>query len=62
VRQIWITRYGGPEVLEVKEAPDPVPGRGEVRIRVAGAGVNFADTSARAGLYADAPKAPLVVG
>jgi NADPH:quinone reductase-like Zn-dependent oxidoreductase len=62
VRQIWITRYGGPEVLEVREAPDPEAGRREVRIRVAGAGVNFADTSARAGLYADAPKAPMVVG
>lgn len=62
MRQIWITRYGGPDVLEVREAVDPVPGRGEVRIRVAGAGVNFADTSARAGLYADAPKAPMVVG
>jgi synaptic vesicle membrane protein VAT-1 len=62
VRQIWITRHGGPEVLEVREAPDPEPLAGEVRIRVSGAGVNFADLSARAGLYPDAPPPPMVVG
>lgn len=62
MRQIWIPRYGGPEVLEVRDGPDPQPERGEVRIRVVGAGVNFADLSARAGLYPDAPKAPMVVG
>ena len=62
MRQIWIPRFGGTEVFELREAPDPVPRDGEVRIRVAGAGVNFADLSARAGLYADAPPAPCVVG
>src|SRR5579871_2008157 len=62
MRQIWIPRFGGTEVFEVREAPDPEPKAGEVRVRVAGAGVNFADLSARAGLYADAPPAPLVVG
>jgi NADPH:quinone reductase-like Zn-dependent oxidoreductase len=62
VRQIWITRRGGPEVLQVKEAPDPVAGEGQVRVRVAAAGVNFADTMARIGLYPDAPKLPTVVG
>jgi synaptic vesicle membrane protein VAT-1 len=62
MRQIWIPRFGGPEVLQVQTAPDPEPQAGEVRIRVAGAGVNFADLSARAGLYQDAPPAPLVVG
>ena len=49
-------------MLEVRDAPDPTPLDGEVRIRVAGAGVNFADLSARAGLYPDAPPAPMVVG
>ena len=62
MRQVLITRYGGPEVLEVRTAPDPVPRPDEVLIRVAGAGVNFADLSARAGLYPDAPPAPMVVG
>ena len=62
MRQVWIPRFGGPEVLTVRESDDPEAGPGEVRIRVAGAGVNFADISARAGLYPDAPPPPLVVG
>jgi synaptic vesicle membrane protein VAT-1 len=62
MRQVWITRRGGPEVLQVREAADPVPGEGEVRIRVAAAGVNFADVLARMGLYPDAPPLPAVVG
>jgi NADPH:quinone reductase-like Zn-dependent oxidoreductase len=49
-------------VLEVREAADPEPGAGQVRIRVAAAGVNFADVMARIGLYPDAPKLPTVVG
>lgn len=62
MRQVWITKRGGPEVLEVREAPDPVPGPGEVRIRVKAAGLNFAEIMARIGLYPDAPKLPAVVG
>jgi NADPH:quinone reductase-like Zn-dependent oxidoreductase len=62
MRQIWITKAGPPEVLEVREAPDPQPGDGEVRIRVRAAGINFADLMARVGLYPDAPKLPCVVG
>jgi NADPH:quinone reductase-like Zn-dependent oxidoreductase len=62
MRQIWITRKGGPEVLEVREAPDPEPKPGEVRIRVHAAGVNFADVMARVGLYPDAPPIPCVMG
>ena len=46
----------------MREAPDPVPGEGELRIRVRAAGINFADILARIGLYPDAPKPPVVVG
>ena len=46
----------------MREGPDPVPGEGEVRIRVRAAGINFADILARIGLYPDAPKPPVVVG
>jgi NADPH:quinone reductase-like Zn-dependent oxidoreductase len=49
-------------VLEVREAKDPEPGAGEVRIRVHACGVNFADIMARMGLYPDAPPLPCVVG
>jgi synaptic vesicle membrane protein VAT-1 len=62
MRAIWIPKYGGPEVLEVREQPDPVPGPGEVRVRVRACGLNFAELMAREGLYPDAPKPPCVVG
>src|SRR5215472_6260452 len=62
MRALTITRYGPPEVLAVREAPDPVPAPGQVCIRVARAGLNFADVSARVGLYPDAPKPPMVMG
>ena len=62
MRQVIIPRYGGPDVFETREAPDPTPGDGEIRIRVRAAGVNFADILARLGLYPDAPKPPMVVG
>lgn len=62
MKQVVITRYGPPEVLQVREAPDPEPQAGEVRIRVSAAGINFSDLLARQGLYPDAPKPPMVVG
>src|SRR4051794_27459217 len=57
-----IVRHGGADVLEPREAGDPVPAEGEVRIRVRAIGVNFADLLARIGIYPDAPKPPMVVG
>ena len=62
MRQVWITKAGSPAVLAVKEAPDPIAERGQVRIRVRASGINFADLMARVGLYPDAPKLPCVVG
>lgn len=62
MRALTITRFGPPEVLAVREGPDPVPGPGQVCIRVQRAGLNFADVSARVGLYPDAPKPPMVMG
>jgi NADPH:quinone reductase-like Zn-dependent oxidoreductase len=62
VRQVVITRHGAPDVLQLREAPDPIPGPGEVRISVRATGVNFADILARLGLYPDAPPPPAVVG
>src|SRR5437764_7052511 len=62
MRAVVITTHGGPEVLQVQERPDPPVGPGEVRIAVRAAGINFADTLARTGLYPDSPKVPCVVG
>ena len=62
MRQIWITKTGSPDVLTVKDAPDPEAKKGEVRVRVRASGINFADLMARVGLYPDAPPVPCVVG
>jgi NADPH:quinone reductase-like Zn-dependent oxidoreductase len=62
MRAVVITGHGGPEVLQVLDRPDPPVGPGELRVAVKAAGVNFADTLARTGLYPDAPKVPCVVG
>jgi synaptic vesicle membrane protein VAT-1 len=62
VKALVLTGSGGPEVLRVEERPDPPVGPGEVRIAVRAAGINFADTMARLGLYPDAPKTPCVLG
>ena len=62
MRAVVLTGTGPPEVLKVQERPDPSVGPGEVRIAVKAAGINFADTMARVGLYPDAPKTPCVLG
>lgn len=62
MKQVWIVASGGPERLQLREAPDVQPQPGELRVRVRASGINFADILARKGLYPDAPKLPAVVG
>ncbi|HSS03621.1 MAG TPA: medium chain dehydrogenase/reductase family protein [Solirubrobacterales bacterium] len=62
MKAVVLTGTGGYDVLQVQERPDPAVGPGEVRIAVKAAGINFADTMARVGLYPDAPKPPCVLG
>jgi NADPH:quinone reductase-like Zn-dependent oxidoreductase len=62
MRAVVLTGHGGPEVLQVQERPDPEVGPGQVRVAVRAAGINFADTMARVGIYPDAPKPPCVLG
>ena len=62
MRQVWISKAGPPEVLELKEAHDPQPAAGELRIRVEASGINFADIMGRLGLYPDLPRIPVVPG
>ncbi len=53
------THTGGPEVLTPAEHPTPVPGPGQVLVRVAAAGVNFIDIYQRTGQYVVPPPIPL---
>src|ERR1700693_2910700 len=61
-RAWFVDRYGGPERFVLRERPDPVPGKGEVLVRTAAIGLNFADLFVRAGAYPNTPKPPLVPG
>ncbi|SEA91680.1 NAD(P)H-quinone oxidoreductase [Leifsonia sp. 21MFCrub1.1] len=58
MRAVVVTEPGDAEVLTIAERPDPVPAAGEVRIRVAAAGLNGADLSQRRGYYPSPPGAP----
>jgi NADPH:quinone reductase-like Zn-dependent oxidoreductase len=62
MRAVQITRFGGPEVLDVVDLPDPVPGDGEQLYEVSTAGVNFADTHQIENSYLSAQQLPLVPG
>jgi NADPH:quinone reductase-like Zn-dependent oxidoreductase len=53
MKAIVVHQYGGPEVLKYEDYPDPVPGPGEVLVRVAAASVNPIDYKRRAGLTKD---------
>jgi NADPH2:quinone reductase len=51
MRAVIITRPGGPEVLEIQKRPDPVPGVGQIRVRVRASALNRADLLQRGGNY-----------
>jgi NADPH:quinone reductase len=58
MKAVVITRFGGPEVLEIQDLPAPQPGSDEVLVRVRGTALNRADLLQRAGGYAPPPGAP----
>lgn len=62
MQSVRISRFGGPETLELFESAAPRPGLGQVRVRVRAIGVNFADILMRMGLYPGAPALPFVPG
>ncbi len=53
MKAVVVHQYGGPEVLKFEDYPDPVPGPGEVLVRVAATSVNPIDYKRRAGLTKD---------
>ncbi|TQF66452.1 quinone oxidoreductase [Rhodococcus spelaei] len=52
MRAITVTEFGGPDVLQVAQLPDPLPGDHDVLVRTEAVGVNFIDTYFRTGAYA----------
>jgi putative PIG3 family NAD(P)H quinone oxidoreductase len=58
MRAAWFPGAGGPEVIEFRDVPRPAPGAGEVRVRVAAAGLNRADLLQRRGAYPAPPGWP----
>jgi NADPH2:quinone reductase len=62
MRACQIHEFGGPEVLQVVDVPEPEPGEGEVLIKVSRAGMNFADTHQRENSYLARYETPLILG
>jgi NADPH:quinone reductase-like Zn-dependent oxidoreductase len=52
------SRFGGPEVLEIVDLPDPHPGPGQVRVAVHAAGINATEWKLRTGEMSSAPGSP----
>jgi len=62
MKAVVVARAGGPEVLEVRDVPEPVAQPGEVIVHVEAVGVNFADTLSTRGVYKSAPPPPFISG
>jgi putative PIG3 family NAD(P)H quinone oxidoreductase len=62
MKAIVVTSPGGPEKLELREVPDPIPGEGEVAIDVRATALNRADLLQRRGVYPPPPGASEVLG
>jgi NADPH:quinone reductase len=62
MKAIQIQEFGGPEMLQYVDLPDPTPAEGEVVVEVARAGINFADTHATRNDYLAEQSLPLVPG
>jgi len=62
VKALVITRPGGPEVIELREMPEPQPAMGQELVRVEAGGLNFADVLTAKGGYPGTPKPPLIAG
>jgi NADPH2:quinone reductase len=61
-KRVVVTRYGGPEVLQLIEEECPEPRTGEVRVRVLAAGVSLPDVMAREGVHPETPPVPFTPG
>jgi len=62
MKALVITRFGGPEVLELQQVPDAHPAPEQLLVKVEAGGLNFADLMTMRGGYANTPKPPLTAG
>jgi len=62
MKAVVVARAGGPEVLDVRDVPEPVAQPGEVIVSVEAVGVNFADTLSTRGTYKSTPPPPFISG
>ncbi len=62
MRAVQITRFGGPEVLDVVDVPEPEPGEGQQLFAVSTAGINYADTHQTENSYLAPQQLPLIPG
>ncbi|MGD0214666.1 MAG: NADPH:quinone oxidoreductase family protein [Terriglobales bacterium] len=62
MKALVITRFGGPEVLELQQVPDAYPAPEQRLVKVEAGGLNFADLMTTRGGYAGTPKPPLSAG
>src|SRR5580658_4347809 len=62
MKALVITRFGGPEVLELQQVPDAHPAPEQVLVKVEAGGLNFADLMTTHGGYAGTPKPPFTAG
>jgi len=62
MRAIVIRRFGGPEVLQIQDTPEPTLEPGQELVKVEAGGLNFADVLTARGGYPGTPKPPLIAG
>jgi len=62
MKALVISRFGGPDVLEQRQMPEPITSAGQELVNVQAAGLNFADVITAKGGYPGTPKPPLIAG
>jgi NADPH2:quinone reductase len=62
MKAIYITEFGGPEVMKYQDLPEPVPAGSQVLLEVSAIGINYADTHQTENSYLSTQKLPLIPG
>lgn len=62
MKAAFVTKYGGPDVLEIRDTPIPRPSPDQILVKVRAVGLNFADVMGRFGVYPGTPQPPFILG